>query len=245
MPHGRCPSPTVAAHPAREDFLYVFKPALAGRAQPSCALGPCRSAHGPARPGRAVPTDQQETTEGHPSQGSATREGFLVLAQRHRPHRPHQPRCAPRHRPRPRRPQQMSPRDRRGRGRRRGVPGLTRPARPMKQPGRRGRGAERPGPEGDGNVDGNRSRSRRPPVNADELLTSTLDTRHRDEQGGQDEGAGEVWAEPPRWSLQDHIPRLPTGNGQDQRQTPRRRRTCPHCSAALSGTTQHRPETRS
>jgi hypothetical protein len=63
------------------------------------------------------------------------------------------------------------------------------------------------------------------------------------EQGGQDEGAGEVWAEPLRCALQDRIPRLPTGNGQERRQTSRRRRNCPPISAAMSGTTRHRPET--
>ena len=149
LPKPRPRSP-LARQAVREDFLYVFKPALAGRAQPSCALGPCRSAHGPARPGCAEPTDQQRRPKITRAKGSVTQEGFLVLAQRHRPHRPHQPRCAPRHRPRPRRPQQMSLRDRRGRGRRRGVPGLTRPARSMRQPGRRGRGrsdVKRPCPQ--------------------------------------------------------------------------------------------------
>jgi len=89
-------------------------PARFGLPAPLQAGAPgLRSTHGPAGDDRRSP-----------GPGSGMRVGFLVLNQRHRPHRPRQPRCAPQRRHRPQRSQQMSPRDRRGRGRRRGVPGL-------------------------------------------------------------------------------------------------------------------------
>lgn len=73
--------------------------------QLECGVPGLRGIHGPAGDGRRSYEP-----------GSVTRGGFLVLAKRHGPHRPHQPRCAPRWRPRPRRPQQLSPRDRSGPG---------------------------------------------------------------------------------------------------------------------------------
>jgi hypothetical protein len=67
------PPQTFVRTPARGGLSVRLQ---AGPGGPGAALlrsGPCRSAHGPTRPGCAEPTDEHETTEDHPSQGSATR----------------------------------------------------------------------------------------------------------------------------------------------------------------------------
>ncbi|MGH3611696.1 MAG: class I SAM-dependent methyltransferase [Pseudonocardia sp.] len=70
-----------------------------------------------------------------------------------------------------------------------------------------------------------------------DTTTATSNAAGRGSRGGagRTPGAG-------RFKIASHVYLL--GNGQGRRQRTRRRRNCPSSSAALSGTTRHRPETR-
>jgi len=117
-------------------FCTSSSPALAGRGTALHARS-ALAAPLPGRRARAVPNHGPSRDVVGVPRDSAR--GILVRSQRHRPHRAPQPRCAQLAAdPGPILRAVPSPGVEAGRGRRRAVPGLTHPARSMRQRGRRG-----------------------------------------------------------------------------------------------------------